>query len=61
MKGRTLEELDEIFAAKVPARKFSSYECNIRYEAERDVKGKLEDVDATSVHVEEDKKEEKAV
>jgi len=26
-KDRTLEELDEMFAAKVPARKFSSYVC----------------------------------
>ncbi|KAH8883089.1 general substrate transporter [Thozetella sp. PMI_491] len=26
-KGRTLEEIDEMFAAKVPARKFASYQC----------------------------------
>jgi hypothetical protein len=26
-KDRTLEELDEIFAMKVPPRKFSSYKC----------------------------------
>lgn len=29
MKGRSLEELDEIFAARVPARKFESYHCLI--------------------------------
>ncbi|KAJ5928163.1 hypothetical protein N7466_007119 [Penicillium verhagenii] len=29
MKGRSLEELDEIFAARVPARKFRSYHCLI--------------------------------
>ncbi|OJJ07011.1 hypothetical protein ASPVEDRAFT_876447 [Aspergillus versicolor CBS 583.65] len=30
MKGRSLEELDEIFAARVPARKFKGYQCLIR-------------------------------
>ncbi|KAJ5759214.1 hypothetical protein N7520_006370 [Penicillium odoratum] len=30
MKGRSLEELDEIFAARVPARNFKSYQCLIR-------------------------------
>lgn len=30
MKGRSLEELDEIFAARVPARKFAGYRCLIR-------------------------------
>jgi hypothetical protein len=30
MKGRSLEELDEIFAARVQARKFKSYHCLIR-------------------------------
>ncbi|KAL4904585.1 hypothetical protein BDW74DRAFT_185512 [Aspergillus multicolor] len=29
MKGRSLEELDEIFAARVPARKFKGYQCLI--------------------------------
>lgn len=27
MKGRSLEELDEIFANRVPARKFRGYQC----------------------------------
>lgn len=43
MKGRSLEELDEIFAARVPARKFQSYQCLIREAARIDavnVKGK---------------------
>jgi len=30
MKGRSLEELDEIFAARVQARNFKSYHCLIR-------------------------------
>jgi hypothetical protein len=29
MKGRSLEELDEIFEAGVPARKFPQYQCRI--------------------------------
>ncbi|KAJ5906213.1 uncharacterized protein N7473_003129 [Penicillium subrubescens] len=33
MKGRSLEELDEIFAARVPARKFNSYQTVIRVAA----------------------------
>ena len=27
MKGRTLEEIDEMFEARLPARKFASYKC----------------------------------
>jgi hypothetical protein len=27
VKNRTLEEIDEMFEAKLPARKFSSYKC----------------------------------
>lgn len=33
MKGRSLEELDEIFEAGIPARKFKQYECRIVEEA----------------------------
>jgi hypothetical protein len=40
MKGRSLEELDEIFEAKVPAMKFKQYECNIKDEAAFDVNDK---------------------
>jgi hypothetical protein len=36
MKGRSLEELDEIFAARVPARKFKSYQTVIRVAARID-------------------------
>jgi len=36
MKGRSLEELDEIFEARVPARKFKSYQCLIREVARLD-------------------------
>lgn len=37
MKGRSLEELDEIFEAGVPARKFKQYECKIVQEAKHEV------------------------
>jgi hypothetical protein len=37
MKGRSLEELDEIFEAGVPARKFKQYECRIVQEVKHDV------------------------
>ncbi|KAF2180366.1 general substrate transporter [Zopfia rhizophila CBS 207.26] len=37
MKGRSLEELDEIFEAGIPARKFKQYECRIIEEAMQDV------------------------
>ena len=46
MKGRSLEELDEMFAARVPVRKFRTYVCEVREEARRDVVGdekKLDD------------------
>lgn len=38
MKGRTLEELDEIFAARVPARKFPEYQCVIKEQVVQTVK-----------------------
>ena len=37
MKGRSLEELDEIFEAGVPARKFKQYECKIIQEAKHEI------------------------
>lgn len=40
MKGRSLEELDELFEAKVPTMKFKQYECNIKDEAAFDVNDK---------------------
>lgn len=39
MKGRSLEELDEIFLARVSARHFADYQCRITEEAIQDVKG----------------------
>ncbi|KAL4924048.1 general substrate transporter [Aspergillus undulatus] len=36
MKGRSLEELDEIFAAKIPARKLRGYQCLIGEAARAD-------------------------
>ncbi|KAK4546371.1 hypothetical protein LTR36_002048 [Oleoguttula mirabilis] len=39
MKGRSLEELDEIFLARVSARKFKEYQCRITEESVQDVKG----------------------
>lgn len=37
MKGRSLEELDEIFEAKVGPWKFKEYQCTIRDEAAFDM------------------------
>lgn len=37
MKGRSLEELDEIFATKVPARNFKDYQCVIVDQAMHEV------------------------
>ena len=37
MKGRSLEELDEIFEAGIPAREFKQYECKIVEEAMQDL------------------------
>jgi hypothetical protein len=41
-KARSLEELDEIFEAGIPARKFRKYECRIVEEAKHDVFGREE-------------------
>jgi hypothetical protein len=38
-KARSLEELDEIFEANVPARRFKQYQCRIVEEAKHDVYG----------------------
>ena len=38
-KGRSLEELDEIFEAKIAARKFTKYKCQIVEDARHDVYG----------------------
>lgn len=38
MKGRSLEELDEIFNAGVSVRKFTSFQCTIKDEAAFDVR-----------------------
>jgi hypothetical protein len=37
MKGRSLEELHEIFEAGVPARKFTQYQCTILKDAKQKV------------------------
>jgi hypothetical protein len=38
-KARSLEELDEIFEANVPARRFKQYQCRMVEEAKHDVYG----------------------
>lgn len=38
MKGRSLEELNELFNARVPARGFSKYQCVIHEEIIHNVK-----------------------
>lgn len=49
MKGRTLEEIDELFANKVSVWKFKSYQTMIGNEAAREVEEKvLEQKGATS-------------
>lgn len=35
VKGRTLEEIDEMFEARVPARKFRGYKCQIKEQANK--------------------------
>jgi hypothetical protein len=40
-KARSLEELDEMFEANVPARSFKQYQCRIVEEAKHDVYGDL--------------------
>jgi hypothetical protein len=37
MKGRSLEEIDEIFEAGVSARNFAAYKCKIVEDAKEDV------------------------
>jgi hypothetical protein len=36
VKGRSLEEIDELFEARIPARKFRSYKCTGRAAAVKD-------------------------
>lgn len=45
LKGRTLEEIDELFSKKVPAWKFKSYRTTIQEESVADIRTKegLED------------------
>lgn len=38
LKGRTLEEIDELFAEKVPAWKFKSYKTTIQEKAMAEVR-----------------------
>lgn len=40
MKGRSLEELDEIFAARVPARRFKEYRCHVVEQAVHEIEEK---------------------
>lgn len=47
-KARSLEELDEIFEAGVPARQFKQYQCRIVEQAKHDVLGS-EKVEATKI------------
>lgn len=39
LKGRTLEEIDELFANKVPPREFKAYQTMIQEEALAEVRG----------------------
>lgn len=42
MKGRSLEELDEMFLEKVRVKDFTKYECGIKEDALRHVRGESE-------------------
>lgn len=56
MKGRSLEELDEMFLNRVSVRKFRKYECVLRQDAANDVMMKSEEnklKEITSTHTEE--------
>ena len=52
MKGRSLEELDEMFIERISVRKFPSYQAKIKEEAIRDVKGFDKDFAEKSTHAE---------
>ena len=57
MKGRSLEELDELFLNRVSVRNFRKYECALRQDAANDVQMKkaddLEVKNVTTTHAEE--------
>lgn len=42
MKGRTLEELDELFLNRVSVRNFKKFQCTVRRDAAHDVQKRLE-------------------
>lgn len=52
MKGRSLEELDEMFANRVSVRNFRKYQCALTLEVENDGKVGLTDDKAEAVCVE---------
>ena len=51
-KGRTLEEIDEMFAAKLPARKFKGYICVESIHARQVGLHKMESKGEQAVHSE---------
>lgn len=57
MKGRSLEELDEMFVNRVSVRRFPKYECALRRDAANDVMMMGEELRVkeavTSTHAEE--------
>ncbi|KAI1176165.1 general substrate transporter [Nemania sp. FL0916] len=48
-KGRSLEEIDELFNNRVSVRKFKTYQTNIINEALKDVKGRSEEMEKSTV------------
>lgn len=50
LKGRTLEEIDELFANKVPPWKFKTYQTTIQEEALAEVRGQDGLVDEKAAH-----------
>ncbi|KAI2470721.1 general substrate transporter [Annulohypoxylon bovei var. microspora] len=52
MKGRSLEEIDELFEKRVPARDFSSFECQSSSQAHNIVLHKMEEARVTVQQIE---------
>ncbi|CAI4213861.1 unnamed protein product [Parascedosporium putredinis] len=47
-KGRTLEEIDEMFLAKLPARKFEGYKCSTRLAETEQEKASVHEVEVAA-------------
>lgn len=55
MKGRSLEEIDELFEKRVPTRDFPRFECQSSSQAHDIALHKIEEAKVTIQHVEVDR------